>query len=146
MHTQLLTWRPEGLLITLTNGASELGLVFNVNAPYAACALCGAVYQSDLDRAVVDPFNAPPQLWGLLYEDAAFDRRARWRELHTRRYHTTNEVNAFEKWRQETGFAFSPEAANKLAEFGIVSNHINDELHAALLAANPYPIEDADGT
>lgn len=136
-------WRPEGLLITLKTGAADLGLLFDVNAPYAGCALCGALYQTNQDRQLTQTPRAP--LWWLLKE-AADSRRLRWRKLHTRRYHTTKEVETFEKWRLETGFAFTPEAANKLAAFGIVSNHVNDDLHRALIESSPLPTEDCLGS
>lgn len=90
--------------------------VFNPAAPLSGCRLCGAVYQTPLHR----------ELYRLRYlgesdEDHAnllqqvLDLNNEWRANHTKANHSEDEVEQFSK----TGFAFTPEAANVLAPFGI---------------------------
>lgn len=138
-------------------GLNSLGAEFVVEAPWCACRLCGAIYQSSLDRKcyaygkegrltrVDDPLTGEryyigdPQATRTL--DEATDRRKRWRELHEKRNHTESETAQLHK----TGFAMTPEAANKLAPFGITPlGNMHDEIVDALFTAPRAPIDDAE--
>lgn len=150
----------EPLLLATPLGLHDSGLTgseFVVEAPFAACRLCGALYQHAddrltkefLDRGVLiehynhlskeSYFTGSGQAVLLLEESTA--RRRRWRELHERRYHTTAEINNFAK----TGYALTPEAANKLAPYGITPlGKLHEEIDAALLDAPRAPIVDIE--
>lgn len=147
----------ESLLISTPIGLDSLGAEFIVEAPWSACRLCGAIYQSDLDRItylfkqqgriqeIVDRSNGEIHFIGdehatRLLDDAT-DRRKRWRELHERRYHTEVEVESLLK----TGFAMTPEAAHKLAPFGITPlGNMHEEIVDALFTAPRAPYDDAE--
>lgn len=85
---------------------------FDPAAPLAGCRLCGKVYQTKYHRRL--------HLEGRTNNDKllqlVLDLNTIWREKHTRECHSEDEVEKFTK----TGFAFTPEAAHKLAPFGIV--------------------------
>lgn len=81
---------------------------FQLNATWAACRLCGAVFQSDLDRTTPPiPSNVAAQ---------AYQLRQQWRAKHEAQNHTAREIADLEK----SGLAITPEAAYKLAPYGIV--------------------------
>lgn len=117
-------------------GAEALtGLVFDPSKPHCGCGICGEVYQSDLDR-LEDP---------TLYErDLAFDKRQQWRMQHSRSHTSTQH-----RQLRESGLFALPEAAGKLASFGIIPltdtvRHV--EINDALFEAPRAPKDDAQGT
>ena len=140
----------ESIFLHTPIGLNSLGAEFDIDAEFAACRLCGAVYQSPLDRKVLDYVSKGylyrvGNMWyghsaGInCYQDANW-RRQRWRRLHERRYHTESEIAAFSK----TGHAFTPEAAHRLAPYGIVpTGNMSDEIVAALFEAPRAPADDA---
>lgn len=138
-------------------GLASLGSLFNPHAPFSACRLCGTVYQSRLDRLCYalreegrltehfDPITQTSSFTGDVYScnilDEANTRRARWREVHEKRYHTEREIALL----HSTGFAFTPEAANKLAPYGITPlGNLHEEIESALLSAPRAPYNDAE--
>lgn len=154
-------FRPqENLLLSTPIGLKSLGAEFMVEAPFSACRLCGAIYQSKLDRLcyafreempprlieVFDPFTQTSSFTGDVFAlntlNEADERRARWRRLHERRYHTEDEMNAL----QRSGFALTPEAANKLAPYGITPlGNLHEDIASALFEAPRTPLNDAEG-
>lgn len=117
-------------------GANQLtGLVFDASKPHCGCGICGEVFQSDLDR-LSDPD---------LYErDLAFKQRQEWRIRHSRTH-----SDAEHRQLRESGLFALPEAAGKLASFGIIPltdtvRHV--EISDALFEAPRAPINDAEGT
>lgn len=139
-------------------GLNSLGAVFNIEAPFSACRLCGAVFQSKEDRLskqllisgkIVehwDPNTRTSTFSGDLHDlaviDVSQDKRDRWRVWHERRYHTDSEIALL----HSTGFAFTPEAANKLAPYGITPmGNMHEEIVDALHKAPRAPVTDAEG-
>jgi hypothetical protein len=148
----------EAILVSTPIGLADLGAKFKVEAPWSACRLCGAIYQSELDRLSydmlqdgritehIDPYTNESIFIGdasaaNLLDDAT-DRRRRWRELHERRYHTEEEIELL----LQTGFAMTPQAAHRLAPFGITPlGNMHEEIVDALYTAPRAPIDDAEG-
>lgn len=147
----------EAILLSTPIGLDSLGAKFRIEAPFSVCRLCGAIYQSDADRLcrtflesgrIIEHYNhltkesyftGDPQALSLL--DLSTERRDRWRRLHERRYHTDAEIADFSK----TGFALTPEAAHKLAPFGITPlGGLHEEISDALFTAPRAPINDAE--
>ena len=151
----------EPIMIHQPIGLTGLGARFNALAPFKACRLCGAVYQSQLDLdqyelwlandgfsigSVFNPttFNKYKRL-----ELDAHDRRERWLMLHNRRKHN----NALDLIRLETlhrdGKPFTPEAAHILSSYGIFSMGDSavddDEVVHAMGTAPRAPINDPEG-
>ena len=96
---------------------------FNTQRPYCGCSLCGEVFQSDLDRSV--PPNHIPS--NSLIARIAYDRRLRWRREHTCSHN-----------HKRNGTFTTPEAAQKLARYGIfslVDLVMDDEISQALKEA-----------
>ena len=158
MPTPTTTHKPqEPLLLSTPIGLDSLGAVFRVEAPFSACRICGSIYQTDADRLcrtylesgrIVEHFNSLTQesyftgdSQALAVLDLSTDRRARWRKLHERRYHTEEEIALLAK----TGFALTPEAANRLAPYGITPlGNLHEEIVDALFTAPRAPIDDAE--
>lgn len=158
MKTKLSPHRPGELVMTVVEDSFyTLGLDFDPAAPYSGCRICGALYQSNLDRESyanhqaglfaisTDPISGEEYFIG--DEDAvrlyikANDRRERWRYLHTRRYHTEREINTL----RSSGFAFMPEAAHKLSPFGIIPlGNMHRDIADAMFEAPRAPVEDAE--
>ena len=152
-------YRPaENIVLHTPIQLNSLGALFNPHAPFSACRLCGALYQTDDDRTVRNYmqsgritehynhltkesyFTGDSSATRLL--DESTERRQRWRRLHEWRYHTQNEIDNFAK----TGFALTPEAAHKLAPYGIVpTGNMHEEIVDALATAPRAPINDAEG-
>jgi len=112
---------------------------FNPAAPYAGCRICGAVYQSDLDRLVYQLKQLPNNY--IQYMSAfekADARRTRWRQIHTRRKHHVREVAAF----AGSGMAFTPEAQHALAPYGIID--FTEQPTPALTDEHDHALRQAD--
>lgn len=150
----------EAVLVTTPIGLKSLGASFDSDAPFTGCRLCGALYQSSLDRTcltllrqgalyTVEVPNNEVRWYGTPYATALFDeatdRRRRWSAIHTRRYHNKSEIENHLKTRR----AFTPEAAHKLAPFGIVplhSGYADDEVSDALHTAPRAPANDVESS
>lgn len=157
MSNRLSNKPAEAIMLSTPIGLNSLGAEFVVEAPFSACRLCGAVYQSAHDRLCLvlreqgrlvehyDSFHnksffyGHPKDVGTLQE--ANERRERWRKLHERRYHSDEEIAK----HLATGFAFTPKAANRLAPFGITPlGNMHDEIVDALFEAPRAPVNDAE--
>jgi hypothetical protein len=111
------------------------GFTYNPNRPKAGCLICGRIFQSTLDRTAVTngekaEADALRQLWRLVHAEG-----------HSRAEH--DELAHY----KALGCFSTPEAAEKLAPFGVFS--INDLVlsseHAhALRQAKRAPENDAD--
>lgn len=89
---------------------------FDANYPYTGCLICGAVYQTDLDRLGESEF--------------ASAGRKRWASKHA----TTHSRLQHLALRQ-SGRMYTPEAAQRLAAFGLISLTdmvLDDEVKDAL--------------
>lgn len=148
----------EPIMLSTPIGLNSLGAAFNIDAPFSACRICGTIYQSKFDRLCrtyleegrlvenYNPLTRHSSFTGDLVAtntlEIATERRARWRRLHERRYHTVKEIAVL----QSTGFAFTPEAANKLAPYGITPlGNMHEEIVNALFEAPRAPYVDVEG-
>jgi len=99
--------------------------------------ICGAIFQSKLDHTVNQgelPHNS-------LKASRAKELRERWSEQH-RKSHPESE----HKQLRKSGRAMTPEAAHKLAAFGIIpiTDMVTDnEVEYALMESSAIPTEDA---
>ena len=104
---------------------------------YAACRICGALFQDHL--AVATPNH--------LYTDelaaAVGYRTKQWRDKHNTR-HSDSEHQLF----RQSGRTFSPEAAFRLAPYGIVSigDSTDDEVARAMLESPRIPDNNPEGS
>lgn len=106
---------------------------FDPAKDYRACLICGDIFQSQLDRM---EFKTPD-----LIVDAKTSRD-RWARLHARR-HTNREHHTLAL----SEGSMLPEAANKLAAFGllpIMDMVDNDEVIVALFESNAMPKDDSE--
>lgn len=152
---------PEPLLLTTPVGLSSLGSDFDPNAPFTGCRLCGDLFQHEEDRVCYEQLQA-----GVIIERRFLDhtsyfigpeyyvdmidrctlRRKLWLKRHNRVNHSEAEIELFAKQAAKTGQAFTAEAANKLAPFGItplVSSTDDPEVVDALAKAPRAPSIDA---
>lgn len=111
-----------------------LGLLFDPNCPYTGCRICGAVYQSEFDRAVGD----------FEHNMLALSLRKEWSVSHAKRHSDKEHLNLAYSGRWCT-----PEAAKKFASYGIIA--VSDmvlslEHEQALLESSSVPFEDAEGS
>lgn len=147
----------EPLLLSTPVGLNSLGAEFDPHAPFSACRLCGALYQTDRDRQCKNYvisgliYDVDGRWFGPAYAidilDKCTARRNRWRELHERRYHSLSEIEAFAK----TGHALTPEAAHRLAPYGIAplltdsqEDALSSEIEHAMHTAPRKPSDDAE--
>lgn len=110
---------------------------------FAACRICGAIFQSWLNTDAVDDAeyarNADIAI-------AAHIETDEWRRNHNLK-HSEREHVAFRK----TGLTMTPEAAHKLAPFGLVPigdtiGAYGDEITCALFEAPRAPTDDVETT
>ena len=113
-------------LETLTN------LKFKPDKPYTYCRICGAIFQNENSRTAST----------VLKEALAKEERRVWSlnhaKTHTLQEHTTLVVS---------GLWLMPEAANKLAAFGVIplaDSVINEESNNALRESSPIPFNDSE--
>ncbi len=121
-------------------GLEQAGIpltVFDPAAPLAACRLCGAIFQTPYHRELQkirrygQGLPDPPDLLAKV-----LDLGNEWRKKHTERNHTQSEIDAF----TQTGWAFTPEAANVLAPFGIIPmGNLHPDLISAMMEAPRKP-------
>ena len=116
------------------------GMKFNPDDDYRACLICGAVYQSWFDR------NHRYLPVGLLKNKRAAigkEKRQKWAINHAR----THSIYEHQLLRK-SGMSMTPEAAKKLAAFGLIP--ISDmlvnyeEVSGALLESSPVPVDDSE--
>jgi hypothetical protein len=106
-------------------------LSFRTDCPYTGCRICGAVYQSELDRTPGKDIEA-------------LNGRRLWSFKHAKT-HTPQEHYLL----QISGSWCTPEAAKKLAAFGVIAltDMVLSEEHAqAMLESSPVPANDAEGS
>lgn len=104
---------------------------FDPGCNYRACLLCGAVFQSGIDR------EFDPSLRELL---SAYEMRENWAKVHAKR-HSGKEHAAL----KASGASMTPEAAHKLAAYGLIPlTGITEEIEVALFESSPMPTEDAE--
>lgn len=120
-------------------GQSQTSLTIRKDREFAACRICGAIFQSSLAIAVGDEdWSREPA-----YVVAVAIETKEWRNKHNRK-HTEREHLQF----VESGRTLSPEAAHKLAPFGLVAiADANDpEVAHAMLVAPRAPYDDVETT
>jgi len=111
---------------------------FDPNFPYQYCRLCGALFQSSLDRKV--PYGHTPGNSRIAY--LAQEKRHEWAMTHATENHKPEEHDLL----RFSGLYMTAEAAKKLAGYGIVplSQMLVDEATSmALLEAPRKPEDDA---
>lgn len=96
------------------------GFNFDINKPYRYCRICGGIFQHEHESACL--------LWGV---------------AHARTHSTLehHQLRISQRW-------MTPEAAFKLAAFGIISLSdllVDEEVAAALLLSSSIPTNDAKG-
>ena len=128
------TTKPSVIATGIAVGLNELtGLLFDINCPWTCCRVCGAIYQSKLDRTVGD----------LGHNLTAMELRREWSVRHAR-LHTEKEHLSLAL----SGRSVTPEAAEKLAAFGViplVDMVMDEEVKSSLAEARAIPINDAEG-
>lgn len=117
-------------------GADALtGFVFDPSKNHAGCGICGEVFQSNLDRLQTPTYEEYMR---------ALDKRTEWRIKHARTH-----TPAQHRQLHISGLFALPEAATKLAAFGIIpltDTVRHDEIGHALFEAPRAPTDDASGT
>lgn len=109
---------------------------FNPHADFSGCKLCGAVYQSDLDRKVANRHATPGE------SIQATVQRKNW-TLHHAKTHSDKEHAAL----ASSGRFCTPEAAYKLASYGIIGIPLvgDDETTDAQANAKRLPADSPTG-
>lgn len=102
-----------------------VGLEFRVDKPHTFCRICGAIYQTSLDRS-----DSP----------LALELRRGWSYRHART-HPDHEHRSL----MLSGRFVTPEAQISLAAFGIIDLHLDDEIDQALFESKPVPKDDTEG-
>lgn len=127
------------LQVIITGAAVGLdklaGLVFDKDKPFRACLICGAVFQSKGDRKTN---SASSQR----HVEQMAHIRILWANKHARE-HSIKEHDALKR----SGNVMTPEAANKLAAFGLipaVDAVLSDEINIALLESSAIPQDDCE--
>jgi hypothetical protein len=122
-------------------GQSLTSLSIRKDREFAGCAICGRVFQARLAIELSDEeWDAAKSL----FEHAVAIETKEWRAAHNKT-HTEREHEAFRR----SGRTFSPEAAIKLAPFGLVSLDdatTDDEVARAMLEAPRVPTDDVETT
>jgi hypothetical protein len=123
---------PTVLLQHSIVGRSELtNFEFDSDKPFRACLICGAIYQSVMDRLPLNSYEVAL---------ATVDRQV-WADSHARR-HTSKQHNELRR----SGRFCTPEAAQVLAPLGIapVSDMVMSDEHAHAISTAPRaPLSDA---
>jgi hypothetical protein len=119
---------------------------FVLRAPWSACRICGAVYQTELDRRALQMMLDNDPMYAAVYEEST-RLRDDWRVKHERAFHTDREIRLLNL----SGLSVTPEAAINLAPYGIIpiggaGNVYIDEIDEALFEAPRAPIDDAEGS
>lgn len=108
---------------------------FRKDREYAACRICGAVFQSALAHmAGDDEYELNPDI-----KLAIAIETKMWRSSHNKK-HSEKEHLAL----RASGLTFTAEAAHRLAPYGIVTLDDDAEITSALLEAPRAPTDDAE--
>lgn len=121
-------------------GQSATSLTIRKDREFAGCAICGAIFQSRLAIELSDEEWATD---ALVFETAVAIETKEWRNAHNKK-HTEREHEA----HRASGLTFSPDAAHKLAPFGLVpiADGDHDEVRHAMLVAPRAPYDDVETT
>jgi hypothetical protein len=95
----------------------EMRDVFHPKAAFSGCCICGAVFQSELDRKVFHGYATPAE------QVQATVARRNWSNQHASKMHTQKEHDQL----AASGRFCTPEAAHKLAPYGIIT--LTDSFH-----------------
>jgi hypothetical protein len=110
-------------------GRNELtGFNFDPSKPYAGCRICGKVYQPPFAESNDVSTELALNLW-----------RGSHNKTHSEMQH---------KLLIASGRTFTPEAAQRLSQYGIIDLGglvIDDEVSHALRVVNARPTDDAEG-
>lgn len=144
----------ESIMFSRVDGDEDYLGGFDSQSPFSCCRLCGALYQHPDDRrckSFLDTgqliehkmLNGESYFTGsqlaVVILDECTSRRQSWRLAHEAKYHTVAEIEAFAK----TGYALTPEAAHKLAPYGITPlGNMSEEIVDALYTAPRKPNEE----
>ncbi len=129
---------PLNKVIIEVGGVGHPDMLFDVAKPYAACLICGMVYQTAEDR-LLTPSD----------KKHAFRKQVRdnWRLYHAGG-HTSWQHRELEG-AKAAGFDATPEAVQRLASYGIyvMQDLVGSDEHAAAGREAPRaPQTDAEGT
>jgi hypothetical protein len=121
-------------------GQSLTSLSIRKDREFAACRICGVVFQSALALNVTDDEWKNDEA---LFEHAVAIETREWRTAHNRK-HSEKVHRQF----VESGRTLSPEAAHKLAPFGLVpiADADDAEVAHAMLVAPRAPYDDVETT
>lgn len=121
------------------------GLVFELEASYTGCMICGSLYQSILDRKIALLVREPDNPLNCFldgYIIQAEKLRKEWAKTHSKS-HPQEQHDSLKK----SGQFCTPEAALKLAPYGIFPlDSSSDEVDHAMLEAPRAPLDDVEGT
>jgi hypothetical protein len=125
-------------------GLEELeGLKFMIDREFTACLICGDVFQSAYDRHPLEKISGfLPNLQAVALFAASL--RKEWSHKHAKEH-----PERVHQALRDSGRFYTPEAAIKLAAFGIISAAdlaMDDEVNDALRQSSPIPTDDAQGT
>ena len=117
-------------------GQSLTSLTIRKDREFAACRICGAIFQPWLNQLPDDEYIP-------LHAAAASIEVLEWRNKHNST-HSDKEHILF----NQSGRTLSPEAAIKLAPFGLVplGSHDDAEIAQALAEAPRAPVDDVETT
>jgi hypothetical protein len=110
---------------------------FRKDREYAACRICGAVFQSELAHIAGEEeyiLNSDIRI-------AIAIETKEWRSNHNKKHSPKEHILL-----RKSGLTFTPEAAHRLAPFGIVSLDSDSEIASALLEAPRAPHDDAESS
>ncbi len=136
--------RPRVILDHSIVGQHLTGLQFRKDREYAACRLCGAVFQSRLAielpsaRAINTPDTPQHAYTPLIQQEVAVETQL-WRNRHNRTHPDWQHIAL-----RRSGRTFTPEAALRLAPYGIVSLDGDTEIAAALWEAPRLPTSEPE--
>lgn len=129
--------RHSGLILNVTPiGLSSMGAAFDHRRPHTCCRICGAIYQGDLDRT-------PDGAYTMQVQHDAIVARMEWSRRHARTHPDWEH-----KQLVASGRYCTPEAASKLASFGIIAMSdmaLDDESADAGLESPRVPLLDVEG-
>jgi hypothetical protein len=121
-------------------GQSLTSLTIRKDREFAGCQICGRVFQA---RLAVDLSDEEWDAEKAVFEHAVAIETREWRTRHSKQH--SERVHA--QFRA-SGRTFSPEAAHRLAPYGLVSldDAQEDEVARAMLEAPRAPVDDVETT
>jgi hypothetical protein len=137
-----MTQKMNNTLTGMAVGLDQLaGLKFDPRSPHVYCGICGDVYQLDLNRNPHKYVSPAFDNNFVLVEQYGVTKLKEWSQTHARE-HTSNQHRLLALSNESV----TPEAAHKLAAFGIIPITQNPDIVAALYESSPVPIDDAEGS